>query len=173
MRNWTMRAAAVGTLIAGSPASAQSVNVDANPAANFAGYRTYAWTVGTPAANPLAEQRLHALVDQQLAAKGFSKATATPDVFIATHLTTKEQHQLNVSGFGGWGYGFGGSTTTTVQTYVVGTLVVDIYDAKTKMLVWRGTGTGTASDKADKNTAKANKALVKMFKQYPPTPGTR
>ena len=26
---------------------------------------------------------------------------------------------------------------------------------------------------ADKNTAKANKALVKMFKQYPPTPGTR
>ena len=152
MRNWTMRAAAVGTLVAGSPALAQSVNVDANPAANFAGYRTYAWTVGTPAANPLAEQRLHALVDQQLAAKGFSKATATPDVFIATHLTTKEQHQLNVSGFGGWGYGFGGSTTTTVQTYVVGTLIVDIYDAKT-----------------DKNTAKANKALVKMFKQFPPT----
>ena len=88
MRNWTMRAAAVGTLVAGSPALAQSVNVDANPAANFAGCRTYAWTVGTPAANPLAEQRLHALVDQQLAAKGFSKATATRDVFIATHLTT-------------------------------------------------------------------------------------
>ena len=39
-----------------------------------------------------------------------------------------------MSGFGGWGYGFGGSTTTTVQTYVVGTLIVDIYDAKTKML---------------------------------------
>jgi hypothetical protein len=55
MRNWTMRAAAVGTLVAGSPALAQSVNVDANPPANFAGYRTYAWTVGTPSANPLAE----------------------------------------------------------------------------------------------------------------------
>jgi hypothetical protein len=168
-----MCAAAVGTLLAGSPALAQRVNVDANPAANFAGYRTYTWTVGTPAANPLAEQRLHALVDQQLAVKGFSKATASPDVFIATHVTTKEQQQLNVNGFGGWGYGFGGPTTATIQTYVVGTLVVDIYDAKTKMLVWRGTGTGTASDKADKNTAKADKALAKMFKQYPPTPGTR
>lgn len=167
-----MCAAAVGTLLAGSPALSQSVNVDANPAANFAGYRTYAWTVGTPSANPLAEHWLHALVDQQLAAKGFSKSPAAPDVFIATHVTTKEQHQLNVNGFGGWGYGFG-RPTTTVETYVVGTLVVDIYDAKDKMLVWRGTGTGTASDKADKNTAKANKALVKMFKQYPPTPGTR
>ena len=40
MRNWLMRAAAVATLFAGSPALAQRDNVDANPAANFTGYRT-------------------------------------------------------------------------------------------------------------------------------------
>ena len=40
MRNWMMCAAAAATLFAGSPALAQSVNVDANPAANFAGYGT-------------------------------------------------------------------------------------------------------------------------------------
>jgi hypothetical protein len=43
-----------------------------------------------------------------------------------------------------------------------------MYDAKTKMLVWRGTGSGTASEKADKNTEKMDKALDKMFMRYPP-----
>ena len=172
MRNWMICAAAVGTLIAGSPAAAQNVDVDSNPSANFAGYRTYTWTVGTPAANPLAEQRIHAAVDQQLAAKGFSKVTANPDVVVATHVVTKEQKQLDVNGFGG-GFFFPGQATATVRTYVVGTLAVDIYDAKNKMLVWRGTGTDTLSSKPDKNTGKADKALDKMFKQYPPTPSTK
>jgi hypothetical protein len=156
MKNWMMYAAAAGTLLAGSPALAQKVIVDSNPVAAFASYRTYTWTVGTPAANPLAEQRIHALVDQQLAAKGFSKATAGPDVVIATHVVTKEEKQLNVNDFGGfgwgYGYGFGGSRTASVDTYTVGTLAVDIYDAKTKMLVWRGTGTDTMSSKPEKNT---------------------
>jgi len=177
MRNWMMCAVALGTVLAGSPALAQKVVVDSNPAAAFASYRTYTWTVGTPAANPLAEQRIHALVDQQLVAKGLSKATASPDVVIATHVVTKEEKELNVNDFGGfgwgYGYGFGGTRTATVETYTVGTLVVDIYDAKTKMLVWRGTGTDTLSSKPDKNTGKADKALDKMFKQYPPTPGSK
>jgi hypothetical protein len=30
-------------------------------------------------------------------------------------------------------------------------------------------GTDTLSDKPEKNTAKLNKAVVKMFEQYPPT----
>jgi hypothetical protein len=177
MKNWMMCAAAVATLLASSPALAQKVIVDSNPAATFASYRTYSWTVGTPAANPLAEQRIHALVDQKLAAKGFSNATADPDVVIATHVVTKEEKQLYVHDYGGfgwgYGYGFGGTRTATVDTYTVGTLVVDIYDAKTKTLVWRGTGTDTMSSKPEKNTGKANKALTKMFKQYPPTPGTK
>ena len=166
-RNWMRCAAAVGMLLAASAAQAQKVNVDSNPSANFVGYHSYAWTTGTPAPNPLAEQRIHASVEQQLAAKGITKATtATPDLYIATHVTTKEHQELNVTGFGG-------PTTASIQTSVVGTLVVDMYDAKTKMLVWRGVGSGTASDKADKNSAKADNALDKMFKQYPPRPGTK
>ena len=38
-----------------------------------------------------------------------------------------------------------------------------------EQLVWRGTGTDTLSDKPEKNTAKMNKAIAKMFEQYPPT----
>jgi len=38
---------------------AQKVNVDSDPAAPFATYKTYAWVKGTPAPNPLSEDRLH------------------------------------------------------------------------------------------------------------------
>jgi len=43
------------------------------------------------------------------------------------------------------------------------------YAARTTQLVWRGTGTDRLSDQPEKNTAKMNKAVAKMFEQYPPT----
>ena len=156
----------IGLLILPAVASAQKVTVDADPSATFSAYRTYAWTAGTPSPNPLGEDRIHASVDQQLAAKGFTMA-ANPDVYVATQVVTREQKELVASGFGG-GWGFGGYGTASVETYVQGTLVVDVYDAQTKKLVWRAKATDTASDKPEKNTAKINKALAKMFERYPP-----
>jgi Domain of unknown function (DUF4136) len=46
---------------------------------------------------------------------------------------------------------------------------VNLCDARTKQLVWRGTGTDPSSDKPDTHTAKMNKAVAQMFEQYPPT----
>ena len=46
---------------------------------------------------------------------------------------------------------------------------VNLYDAHTTQVVWRGTGTDTASDKPDTHSAKMNKAVAQMFEQYPPT----
>ena len=146
---------------------AQKVSVDSDPAAPFASYKTYAWVDGTPAPNPLNEDRLHQSVDAHLAARGLSMNTTAPDVIVTTHVTTKERQELVVSGFGygpGWGGGYG---TANVETYVDGTLVVDLYDARTKKMVWRGVATATASNKPTKNIKKMNKALDKMFEKLP------
>jgi hypothetical protein len=43
-----------------------------------------------------------------------------------------------------------------------------MFDAKTKQLLWRGTAEGTLSDKTDKNEKKLEKAVEKMFKDFPP-----
>ena len=153
------------TLLIASVAHAQKVTTDSDPAAPFAKYKTYAWTAGTPSPNPLGEQRIHTAVDAQLAVKGMTLAEGNPDVFVATHVLTQEQKQIVADGFGPWG--FGGFGTATVQTYVQGTLIVDVYDAVTKKMVWRGVATGTASDKPSKNTSKIDKALAKMFERYP------
>ena len=163
-----VKLAALALVMSTAAAYAQKVNVDSDPAAPFASYKTYAWTAGTPAPVALSEQRLHAAVDAKLAGEGLAMNTTAPDLIVSTHVSTKDKQELIANGFGdgpwGFGGGFGGAT---VETFVEGTLVVNLYDAKTKKMVWRGVATATASDKPTKNTEKINKALDKMFEKYP------
>ena len=76
-------------------------------------------------------------------------------------------HLLRQSG-GGWRWGGFGDATTTTETYKVGTLVVDIFDAKTKKLLWRGSSRDTLSGKPEQNEKKLNKGVMKMFDHFPP-----
>ncbi len=76
---------------------------------------------------------------------------------------------------GGYGYRYGGmggmgTASTTVSEYTVGTLVVDMFDAKTKNLVFRGTAEDELSDNPEKNAKRLEKASDKLFKDFPPTP---
>ena len=66
------------------------------------------------------------------------------------------------------GFGGSGDATTTVETYKVGTLVIDLFDAKTEKLIWRGASSDTLSDNADKNTKNLDKGVNKMFQHFPP-----
>ena len=61
-----------------------------------------------------------------------------------------------------------GTATTQVRNYDVGTLIVDLFDAKTQQAVWRGTASGTVSSSPDKNSAAIDAGLDKMFASYPP-----
>ena len=57
---------------------------------------------------------------------------------VAAHIATRKAHNLETfyNGFGGWGWhrwgGGMGIATTHVETYAVGTLVVDLFDSRTK-----------------------------------------
>ena len=50
----------------------------------------------------------------------------------------------------------------------VGTLVVEMADTKSKQLVWRGSVSDTISSKANRNISTLDKAVTKLFKEYPP-----
>ena len=156
-------------------ARGQKVSVDFDKEANFAAYKTYAWTTGTPAQNQLMDQRITDGVDKRLAAKGLQKVdvNTNPDLVVLYHAAVGTETQLNTMNTGGygWGYRWGGGmgmSTTTVEKIPVGQLTVDIGDAKTKKLLWLGNGADTLSDKPEKNEKKINSALDKMFKKFPP-----
>jgi hypothetical protein len=161
-------------LMTAGVAWAQKVTTDFNKGTNFAAYKTYSWIKEPKAADPLMRQRIIDEVNAAMTAKGFQLTTGSADLAIAAHCATKEEKSLDTfyNGFGGgwrWGGGFG-NATTRVDTYEVGTVVVDIFDSSTKNAVWRGTSTTTLSDSPQKNADSLNKGLQKMFSKFPPTP---
>ena len=64
---------------------AQKISYDYEKTANFAGFKTYALKDGTKVGQPLIDDRIVAAIEQELAAKGFTKADANPDVFVVYH----------------------------------------------------------------------------------------
>ena len=68
----------------------------------------------------------------------------------------------------GWRWrGWGGISTTTVETVPVGTLVMDVYQTGSHHLVWRGMAHDTLSDNPEKNAKKLAKAIDKMLSKFP------
>jgi hypothetical protein len=96
------------------------------------------------------------------------------DISIVAIEINRDNQTLNTfyDGFGGgfrWrGFGGFGESTTTFDTYTVGTLVVDLFDAKSKNLVWRGVSSGMLSNKSGKNIEKLNRGVQKLFQHFPP-----
>ena len=124
---------------------AQEVKTDYDHTADFSQYKTYSWEkVNTQ--NDLWVDRIKAAVNSALTAKGWTLVESGGNVSIMAMEMTQSHQTLNTyyDNFGGgWGWrrwgglgnGFGESTTTE-ETYKVGTLVIDLFDSNTKKLVW-------------------------------------
>lgn len=158
--------------------NAQDVKTDYDRGADFGRYKTYSWEQ-VKTADPLNVERIKSAVATTLAAKGWTRVDSGADICIVAMEITSDKQTLNTyyDGFGGgWGWrrfgggGFGGlgEATTTTDTYKVGTLVVDLFDAKTKQLVWRGSASDTLSNNSNKNIQNLDKGVDKMFKKFPP-----
>jgi Domain of unknown function (DUF4136) len=162
------------TLLISSAAVAQKTNVDWDRQANFSQYHTYAWQKSPHPAKNFWNDRIIEAVDKQLQAKGLTKVDSNPDLWVVYSNSIHDQKEVvgtgyNMGPYWGWGY-WGGPTTTTYNTWVtkIGTLVVEISDPKEHDLLWRGSATDTISDNSNKNIKTLDKAVAKLFKDYPP-----
>jgi hypothetical protein len=158
-------------LLAGA-SFAQKVKTDYDRSANFSQYKTYSWEA-VKTRNELNIDRIKNAVNADLTAKGWTQLPTGGNICVVAIEATQNQQTLNTfyNGFGGgwrWRGGFGGSTTTYVDNYKVGTLVLDMFDSQNKKLVWRSSSSDTLSDKADKNIKNLNKGVQKMLKDFPP-----
>ena len=161
--------------------SSMKVNHDYDRQAAFSSFKSFAWhDSGTNVADtdPLAHERFVNAVNSQLRTHGLSEVSSNPDIFVTYNAEESQQMSLSTTYMGGgwgsgpgwgWGgYGSMGSSTTQVREYSVGTLVLDMWDAKQKRLVWRGVVSDTISDNPQKNASKITKAARELFKDYPP-----
>jgi hypothetical protein len=160
----------------GTTVLAQSVTTDYDRSANFASFKSYAWVRGTDVPDQLNHRRIVQSIDAQLTQKGMRmvEKSANPDVLIAYHANFDRDLQINgfSSGWGAYRWGGNRSGTARAQEITVGTLVVDMVDAKSNTIVWRGMASKDLDERASaaKRDKNARQAMEKLFKNYPPRP---
>lgn len=169
--NRTMMTTAASALLVATAVFGQDMKTDYDRAADFSRYKTYSWEK-VQTQDTLWVDGIKSAVNAELTAKGFAEVASGGDVSVVAVEMTKTQRTLDTfyNGLGGgWRRGGGfGDATTTEDTYKVGSLVVDLFDPKTKTLMWRGSATDTLSDKSDKNIKNFDKGVQKMFDRFPP-----
>jgi len=175
MRNMRAIAFAMLVLVPVLVIAQEQVSTDFDKTYDFTRVKTFAVQVATSWNDPIGEKRVVGEVTDALTAKGWTAVDASKaDATVLLHGATEEKKQLNTFyGGGPWGWrGFGPGEVTEAD-YTVGTLVVDIFDAKSKQLIFRGTAKDELATSSEKNARKVEKGLSKMFYNFPPAPAKK
>jgi hypothetical protein len=162
----------------GAAAFAQQVQFDYDRSANFSAYTTYQWVdyKEVPVGDQILDQDIKRAVDAQLAGKGLRRVESGGDLLVGYQATISQEKEFNsLGGWGGPGLWGGpwdnwGNTRVTSSTIDVGKLVIGLFDPASKQLVWRGSASKTLSinKDPDKNYRNLEKAMAKLFRNYPP-----
>jgi Domain of unknown function (DUF4136) len=154
--------------LASSALLAQQVSVNYNHNASFSQYHTYAW--GSNNRNQIQNSVLAQVAKQDIEAatqqKGLQKVdeSQNPDIILTASGGEREQTSYNAWGMRRIGGGMGGISP---QQNIESTMVVCLYDVKQKELVWRGMAQDILNNNVNKNQKNVEKAVEKMFKQWP------
>jgi len=172
---------ALASALALAACSSVSVKQDWDPTARFDGLKTWEWESSTPVVtgntrldDPLLHGRIQSALEKSLAAKGYSKPTSgNPDFYVAYHVALQQKLDARTiyTGYGpyrGW-YGVGGAQTV-VESYDVGTLLVDFINPQTNNVIWRGTAQSRIQElkNPEERQARIQDAVDRLLKQFPP-----
>jgi hypothetical protein len=165
----------IGCLFSALSVSAQTVRTNYMPGTDFSKFKTYRWGTVEAALKPnqIVDAQIKQSIETQLSAKGLTKAESeSSDLVVTYQVALEKERQWNGYGTGmgpRWGGGMGTATSTTIN---IGTVVVDLYEPGAKQLVWQGRVSDAVdnSGNQEKTQKKIDKAMGKLFKNFPPKP---
>lgn len=167
------RIAAVALALGLAGCSTLQVSTDYAPGTDFAKYKTFRIKRGATK-NPIAAERVENALTNALQARGFQRVAEGGNLTVFSHFVVRNETQFTTTGYGyggwrGWRWG-GGMQTMTVERIPTGTLVVDLVDAQTKTVVWRGIAKDRISMTAtpEEREANANEVAKRLFEGFPP-----
>ena len=156
---------------------ADSIKTDFDHKASFASYQTYSWG-NVKVTNQFNAYRIKNSVNSLLQQKGWKEVASGGQVTIMAtdNIHNEQEAETYYSGMGGgwgggWGWGPGGGfgdTTTTTMDVRKAHVVIDMFDASSKTLLWRGVSRGELSNNSDTNRKHLHEDIAKMFKNFPP-----
>ncbi len=172
----------LAALLIAAPAVAQKIYVDYDRSIDPSKYETFAW--GRPEGpslhdqSPLMDSRIKNAIEYHLTEGGLAEDPKNPDLYVTYYTSVEDEVRLDTTHMGyGYGPGWGwspywggsmgmGSSTTTMTKYKRGTLIIDVWDAKTKKLIWRGSAQGVVKENPAKAAKQIDKAITKIVKKW-------
>lgn len=167
------------TFVIASCATTMTVSSHVEHGLDFAPYHSFDW--GPPDALPTGDPRLdrdpffkdhvQGAVEKGLAARGIALQTSgTPDLLIHYHANIRQRIDVNRIDRA---YGYCPETNCPPETveYEAGTLVLDVIDARTNRLIWRGwaqKGIGNMLHDRDTMARTIDEAVTRMLERLPP-----
>lgn len=156
--------------------SGSAVFMDYNRSGLWSNYRTYNWLpeprpedLGHLAENPANRTSIKDAVEFDMKNRGFTKNEENPDLLVAYYAGKTIPIDPNV-----WGYSYAPQENYKDQqgppkSFKSGTLVIDLVDAKSKELMWRGWSAGLVdAPNQDKTDNSIREVTKKIMAEYPP-----
>jgi hypothetical protein len=149
--------------------------------ADFTQYRTFEWgpadalPTGDPRLDrdPFFQDHVQGAIEKGLASRGFARiSTGAPDLLIHYHANISRRIDINrLDRERGYCYDDACGVRTVEKE--AGTLVLDVVDARTNRLVWRGWAQHSVEDMLrdrDRMEQRINDAVTRMLEQLPTGP---
>jgi hypothetical protein len=150
---------------------AQTVKIDFDKQADFSSYKTFAWSESQePAPNAANHVRITRAVEAELLAHGLAKAESGPPDLKVRYVGKVEQ-KLRGSRYTTGSNWQPNDLRTMVDIKMVkeGTLIVELYDRVTRLLVWRSVASDTPAS-PDQIEPQIQAFVKKSFADFPPRP---
>jgi hypothetical protein len=162
--------------------SSISVTNDWDPAVDFSGFQTFAIMDEERQINRLNDQRIVAAIVADLTSKGLQQAAGIDqaDLAIGFQVATENRtsYQTVHNGWGASGYrrssvhwrGTTGTSRTTQTNYTVGTLLIAIFAAANKELVWEASGSDRINQSGgpEQSEQRINESVMQILETFPP-----
>jgi len=165
------------------------VDIESDPTASYAKFKTYDWmrqpaieTDDPRADDPRLGEWIRSAVESELQRKGYAAAgDGRPDFLLAHHVAIEQRLRESDLARRGpytqsevWDVRFGRERSvperrSRPRSYEVGTLIVDVADAESNRLVWRGCARARVNErrKPEETQARIVRAVEKMFARFP------
>lgn len=149
---------------------------DYNKSTDFTPYKSYNFMQWNPKNDQylsgIDKQRIISATENEMKRLGFTKSN-NPDVMISVNIIIEERTGTHAytTYMGDYYSPFGyGVTTYQDYTYLVGTLLVDMFDEKSKQQIWQGGAIGEVEENSDTKEEEVNRIVNRIFKKYPIQP---
>jgi hypothetical protein len=141
-----------------------TTSVEYDRQVDFSQYKTWNWHEGgTTAMNPVTDKAIRDAIEKGLAARGVSRVDTSAALFVVYHASRTTEIDVPT------GKSASPAPPSGTRYFQKGSLVVDVLEAGSGRVVWRGQAAGVLRYGPKEIAAQVDAAVEEMLARFPPS----